>query len=237
MAALRAQLVSIQGGESASSTEVAGGKEQDKADSVALPAVIAGVISGGGLPRRGITLASDCPALLVSLLAYISAHGQRLALVGWEDLLLAEVLEEGGVLENIIVVRGGGEDTVHIASVLAEGMDVVVAYLPELSGMSAAAERALRAKLRRGDCAVVLIGSPQLVSNADMRLAAIPRRFHGVDATGRGRITGVDIDVQVQQRGLPARTVCYELRGAGRPAGGVVSAAGTSAEIAQLQVI
>ncbi|WP_151550274.1 MULTISPECIES: hypothetical protein [Corynebacterium] len=235
VAALRAQLVGLEGGGAARPAEVASVEEREMAGSVRLPQVLAGAIAGGGLPRRGITLASDCPALVASLVAYVSAQGQRVALVGWDDLLLAEVPEEGGLLENIIVVRGAAEDTIQIAAVLAEGMDVVVAYLPALRHVGAAAERALRAKLRRGDCAVILVGGPQLVANAELRLGATPQRFHGMDMTGRGRITGVDIAVQIQQRGLPARTVHYELRGAA-PAAESAAAVGEP-EIVQLQVI
>lgn len=212
LAALRAQLVSIHGGQASRTASSEEEKRQDTSDYVELPEVFSSVVRGGGLPRRAVTLASDCPALLVSLAAYVSARGERIAFVGWDDVLLAELVEEGGELENIIVIRGAAEHCIQIAAVLVEGMDVVIAYLPEVRQLGMAAERALRAKLRRGDCAVVLVGHSRMVASADLRLGAIPRRFHGMDMTGRGRITGIDIDVAVQQRGMPASTVRYTLR-------------------------
>lgn len=173
---------------------------------IAVPAPLAPLLLGGGLARRSVTQISDCPALIVELIAHCTAGGGQVAVVGWPELSFAGVVDSGGELARIITVPDPGPEPLEITAVLVEGVDLVVHH--GQGELSPTRERPLLAKLRGGSAALLLVGA-RVVSPA----AAINARvstYHGA-GTGTGRINGVDIAVTVRSLGGPATSTTFTL--------------------------
>ncbi|AJE32304.1 hypothetical protein B842_02255 [Corynebacterium humireducens NBRC 106098 = DSM 45392] len=168
-------------------------------DVIAVPSDLARVLPGGGLVRRVVTQVSDCPALIVELIAQVTATGGHVGVVGWPELSLAGVVENGR-LESIIVVPDPGADPLGIVGVLVEGLDLVVARWAVPLELSPVRARPLLGRLRGGQAALVLVGAG--VPSPHVRVDATVTTFRGI-GRGAGRIRGVDIAVRVEAKGRP----------------------------------
>ena len=167
------------------------------------PSDLAWALPGGGLERRAVTEVADCPALIVELIAQATAGGGHVGVVGWPELSLAGVVDEGR-LENIVVVPDPGVDPLGIIGVLVEGLDLVVARWAAPLELSPVRSRPLLGKLRGGSAALVLVGAT--VPSPQARIDATVTTFRGI-GQGTGRIRGVDIAVRVESKGrAPATT-------------------------------
>lgn len=179
---------------------------------IATPSDLSSVLPGGGLARRVVTEVSDCPALVVELIAQVTAAGGHVGVVGWPELSFAGVVERG-CLENIITVPDPGADPFGILGVLVEGLDLVVARWGAPLELSPVRARPLLGKLRGGQAALVLVGAR--VPAPHMRIDAEVTTFRGI-GRGTGRIRGVDIAVRVEAKGRPPATTTVTV---GRRAG------------------
>ena len=162
-----------------------------------VPAGMEGVLSAGGLVRQQAVAVSDCPALLVEMVCDVTARGGYAAIVGWPDLLLAQVSESGD-LDHVIVIPDPGPDPWSVVGVLVDGLDLVVYRAArEANGGEVAVTptqaRPVLAKLRSGTAALVTVGAhlPGSAAVIDAQVEA----FRGIGA-GTGRIRGFDIVVQ-----------------------------------------
>lgn len=142
------------------------------------------------LLRKTVCHMSDTPALVVEFLRAVVEGGGFVAVVGWPELILAELGEK---LEHVVLVPDPGQDPLNTVAVLTEGMDMVVYRAPSSIALSPVRARPLLAKLRGGHAALLLINaqvpSPQLTIHARIT------QFHGIGA-GTGRIRGMDIEVR-----------------------------------------
>lgn len=164
------------------------------------PSELARALPGGGLARRAVTEVSDCPALIVELIAQATATGGHVGVVGWPELSLAGVVEEGH-LDHVIVVPDPGSDPLGIVGVLVEGLDLVVARWAVPLELSPVRVRPLLGRLRGGVAALVLVGAR--VPSPHARIDATVTTFRGI-GRGHGRIRGVDIAVRVEAKGRPS---------------------------------
>ncbi len=164
---------------------------------IATPSELVRLLPGGGLARRAVTEVSDCPALIVELIAQVTATGGHVGVVGWPELSLAGVVDNGN-LDNVIAVPDPGVDPLGIIGVLVEGLDLVVARWPAPLELSPVRVRPLLGKLRGGQAALVLIGAT--VPSPHVRIDAEVTTFRGI-GRGSGRIRGVDIAVRVEAKG------------------------------------
>lgn len=162
-----------------------------------VPPDLAKLLPEGGLMRRVVTEIADCPALIVELIAHATAGGGHVGLVGWPELSLAGVSDNGS-LDRVITVPEPGADPLGIISVLVEGLDMVIARWPVPIDLSPARARPLLAKLRGGVACLILVGAK--VSAPAMRIDATVTDFRGI-GTGTGRIRGVDINVRIESKG------------------------------------
>lgn len=183
---LRARMRSVTGGGSDIIPDVAGGEGLD----VGLP---------WPLPRRAVTEVSDCPAVVVEFIRQVTAAGGYVGVVGWPDLSYAGIEH----LDHVVAVPSPGQDPLGIASVLVEGLDLVVFYSPVEMNLSPVRIRPLQGRLRAGAAALVLVGwrapSPAL------RVTAAVSTYRGI-GRGTGRITGYDIDVRLADKANQLRT-------------------------------
>lgn len=164
--------------------------EEDDALDVGLPLCI---------PRRAVTEISDCPALVVDLLAKVTAAGGHVGIVGWPQLSLAAIEH----LDKVIAVPDPGPDPLGITSVLVEGLDLVVHHSAVELNLSPVRARPLTGRLRGGEAALLLVGlhAPSPALRIDARVST----YRGI-GRGTGRISGMDIDVSMTAKAEKVRT-------------------------------
>lgn len=164
-------------------------------DILEVPGPLARVLPGGGLARRQVTELNDCPALAAELVAQVSAGGGFVAVVGWVELSLAQLVDEGDV-GRVITVPDPGPEPWQVTAVLLEGMDLVIHHgAPgELTPTRA---RPVLAKLRGGHAALVTVG-PHL-PGAPMSVQGEVTTYRGI-GRGTGRIRGLDIEVRARTK-------------------------------------
>ncbi|WP_249041144.1 hypothetical protein [Corynebacterium phocae] len=190
VAALRAQIAQVEGASPADSAPPA-----PEVDVVELPGTLGRLLPGGGLARRQVTELSDCPALAADLVAKISAAGGYVAVVGWVELSLAHVAEEGD-LSKVVAVPDPGARPWDITCVLLEGMDLVIHH-GAANTLSPTKARPVMAKLRGGNAALVTVG-PHLPGTA-VKVSGEVTTYRGI-GRGTGRIKGIDIAVGVRTK-------------------------------------
>ena len=127
----------------------------------ALPA-IAELVGTPGL-RRGSTVvveaagaASGASALALALLGAPSAAGASAAIVGLPDLGLLAAQELGVALDRLVVVPQPAERAAAVVGAFLEGVDIVLARLPD--GLPGALARRLAARARERRSVLVLAG-------------------------------------------------------------------------------
>ncbi len=193
---------------------------------------LAGVLPAGGIERGSVTSLSGSRALLVGLLAEVTAHGGCAAVVGHPGLGLLAAVEMGADLARIALVPDPGADRVGVAAVLLDGMDLVVLDLAGAS-VSPSRSRAVVARARSHGAALVVTGGEW--EGAAVRIDARVGTYEGLGA-GRGRVHGMRLDVRARGRAFPARSGGMVLRhrrgGTGWTAGIPEEAAGIPEETA-----
>lgn len=90
-----------------------------------VPPLLAGVLPAG-LPRGTVAVLSGARSLMLGMVAAVTAAGGNAAIVGQPDIGLLAASEMGADLSRLAVIPDPGNDPVEVASVLMDGMDLVV---------------------------------------------------------------------------------------------------------------
>lgn len=146
-------------------------------------------------PGRVVALEGGHGAV-VALVAAATAAGRRCAVVGYPALGLAAVAAEGGDLSRVALVPSAGADPGLVASVLLDGMDMVVLD-PECGRIPPARARVLAGRARSAGT-VLLVGAAEW-HGADLYLGVGPARCLGLDR-GYGRIVSLSSPVRARGR-------------------------------------
>ena len=168
---------------------------------VAVPESVAHLVPGGVLPAGRVTAVSGSATLRVGLLAAATASGARCAVVGWPELGVAAVAEQGGRLDCLALVPDPGPDPAAVVSVLLDGLDLVLLG-PAVAAVAPSRARVLGGRVRAAG-AVLLVGPGW--PGAELTLAGRHCRYGGLGA-GRGRLASVSTVVRCSGRAAPART-------------------------------
>ncbi|MGV0749291.1 hypothetical protein [Mycolicibacter heraklionensis] len=209
---LRRQMAAVSGkvgagrrgaGSSATTTLVA-----PAADSVLpVPSLLAGVLPAG-LPRGTVAVLSGARSLMLSMVATVTAAGGNAAIVGQPDLGLLAASEMGADLSRLAVIPDPGNDPVEVATVLMDGMDLVVLGLGGRS-VPPARTRVVLARARHRGCALLVSGGTWQGTALQLDARVSGYETVGDKTTGCGAISGFG----------RIGAVRLEVRAAGRAAG------------------
>lgn len=195
-----------------------------------VPAWLAEHLPGGGVARGQATQISDCPAVLVDVLAHLTAQGMCVAVVDYPRLAIAAVAAAGGNVERLVLVPDSTPHTAAVLGTLVEGMDVVLfaagGQLGKQGGGGAVSStvaptfaRPVEARLRKSECALLVCGKawPQARMHVELQVCGVLglRR-------GSGRIRAVEVAGRVWGKAQPPSAVRATIG-----AEGIESTAGT----------
>jgi len=175
---------------------------------VAVPEPVAPLLPGGVLPAGRVTAVSGSATLRVGLLAAATAAGARCAVVGWPELGVAAVAEQGGRLDCLALVPDAGPDPAAVVSVLLDGLDLVLLG-PRVAAVAPSRARVIAGRVRAAG-AVLLVG-PEW-PGAELTLAGRHCRYGGLGA-GAGRLASVSTVVRCSGRAAPPRTAEWTASG------------------------
>lgn len=182
-----------------------------------LPVSDALASSIGGMLRRGtVAVASGARSLPLSLVASVTGTGGYAAIVGMPETSVLAAVEMGADLSRLALIPHPGLSAVEVASVLMDGMDLVVLGLGGLR-VSSTSARAMVARAHSNGCTLLVTDGDW--EGAEVRLQARVTGYDGVSTRGLGRIRGVQTSVRAMGRRAPGagREVCVS-RGATRSA-------------------
>lgn len=226
IASLRRKMQQIESGgapmASASSAAVlesapAGKVASQRRDSVRVapvPAWLAEHLPDGGVARGQATQISDCPAVLVDVLAHLTAQGMCVAVVDYPRLAIAAVAAAGGDVERLVLVPDSTPHTAAVLGTLVEGMDVVLfaagGQLGKQGGRSSGGSvtptfaRPVEARLRKSECALLVCGKawPQARMHVELQVCGVL----GL-SRGSGRIRAVEVAGRVWGKAQPPSAV------------------------------
>ncbi|MCD2263082.1 hypothetical protein K3888_10250 [Dietzia aurantiaca] len=168
---------------------------------VPVPGSVAGLLPGGVLPAGRVTAVGGSATLRIGLLAAATAAGVRCAVVGWPELGVAAVAEQGGRLDCLALVPDPGPDAAAVVSVLIDGLDLVLLG-PDVAAVAPSRARVIAGRVRAAG-AVLLVGPGW--PGAELTLAGRHCRYGGLGA-GAGRLASVSTVVRCSGRAAPART-------------------------------
>lgn len=154
------------------------------ADAVPLPGDLRSVVPSGAVAPGQVVALAGGHSLVVALVAAATAAGKRCAIIGYPALGLAAVAAEGGDLSQVALVPSAGADPGVVASVLLDGMDMVVLD-PACGRIPPARARVLAGRAR--SAGTVLVAGARDWPGADLHLESATSRCAGLDH-GYGRI-------------------------------------------------
>ena len=204
-----------------------------------VPAWLSEHLPSGGVARGQATQISDCPAVLVDVLAHLTAQGMCVAVVDYPRLAIAAVAAAGGDVERLVLVPDSTPHTAAVLGTLVEGMDVVLfaagGQLGKQGGRSSGGAvcstvtptfaRPVEARLRKSECALLVCGKawPQARMYVELQVCGVL----GL-SRGSGRIRAVEVAGRVWGKAQPPSAVRATI-GAESTAGtvGTVDTAGT----------
>ncbi|MFD7842128.1 hypothetical protein ACFV4K_04190 [Nocardia sp. NPDC059764] len=166
-----------------------------------VPAALENLLPDGGLAKGSVVVYNGAGSLISGLLAAVTSAGGHAAVVGLPRLGLLAAAEMGARLDRLAVVSDPGPDPLEVASVLLDGLDLVVLGLNGLAvPMSRARVLAARARGKN---------STLMVTNGSWSGSAlhIDTRVAGYSGLGRGcgRLRTVRLDVSVRGRSAQPR--------------------------------
>ncbi|MEB3067912.1 hypothetical protein [[Mycobacterium] vasticus] len=169
-----------------------------------VPSLLARVLPAG-LPRGTVAVLSGARSLGLSMVAAVTAAGGNAAIVGQPDTGLLAAVEMGADLSRLAVIPDPGNDPVEVATVLMDGMDLVVLGLGGRS-VPPARTRVVASRARHRGCALLVSGGAW--QGAALQLEARVSGYETVGdkitscgaISGFGRIGAVRLEVRAAGR-------------------------------------
>lgn len=148
-----------------------------------------------------------CPAagtVVAGIIAEATRAGKHVAVVGLPDFGLLSITEQGGDLSRIVCVDEPGANPLETIGLLIDGVELVVAHLPQAPAPSLA--RPIVSRLRKTQGTLLFVGENW--PGARTRITSELVSVAGV-GRGQGRIRGVRYRVNAVAKGQPERSVLW----------------------------
>ncbi|GAB0107577.1 hypothetical protein JMUB6875_65710 [Nocardia sp. JMUB6875] len=176
--------------------------EEPRREALPVPKALENLLPDGGLAKGSVVVYNGAGSLIAGLLAAVTSAGGHAAVVGMPRLGLLAAAEMGARLDRLAVVSDPGPDPLEVASVLLDGLDLVVLGLNGLA-VPMSRTRVLAARARGKN-------STLMVTNGSWSGSAlhIDTRVAGYGGLGRGcgRLRTVRLDVSVRGRAAQPRS-------------------------------
>jgi len=185
-------------GDSAKVSQTAGAR----GETLPVPPPLRELMPEGGLVKGSVVEYSGAGSLLTGLLAAVTAAGGHAAVVALPRLGLLAAAEMGAHLGRLAVVPDPGPDPLEIASILLDGLDLVVLGL-DGRAVPSSRTRVLAARARSKGATLIVTGGAW--NGSSMRIDARVAGYDGL-GRGRGRLRTVRLNVCVRGRSVPQRT-------------------------------
>jgi len=173
-----------------------------------VPAPIADLLPRGGLARGTVVSVDGAASVLIGLLATVTTAGGHVAVIGMPGLGLLAFHEQGGDLKKVALVPQPKEAAVECAAILLDGFDVIVLGL---SGAAVTPSRGRAIAARARSKGSILIVTEGKWDGPDLRISSRVAGYTGL-SQGRGRVTGIRLDVAAAGKGFQQRTGRMEIR-------------------------
>ena len=171
------------------------------------PLPIAELLPRGGLTRGSVVSVSGASAVLIGLLASVTAGGSHAAVIGLPNLSLLAALEQGANLSRIAVVPEPKDSAVEAAAILLDGVDLVILGL---SGAAVTPSRARAVVARARSKGAVLLVTEGHWDGVDLRIESQVTGYSGLGER-HGRLTAVQLDVAAVGKGFQRRASRMEI--------------------------
>ncbi|MDE8647589.1 hypothetical protein PXH69_21680 [Rhodococcus qingshengii] len=171
------------------------------------PAALAALLPKQGLACGTVISVNGASSVLLSLIAAVTSSGKHVSVIGLPKLGLLAATEMGADLNRCALVPTPGDAAIEVAAILLDGMDLVVLGLAGQAVPPTRARAVIARARSKGSCLVVTEGR---WDNADVRIDSRVTGYAGL-GQGRGRITGVTVDVEVSGRGFRPRSATLDL--------------------------
>lgn len=171
-----------------------------------------------GIARGSVIDCSGARSLVVAMIAAVSRSGGQVGIVGLPWLSLLSVAEMGADLARIAIVPDPGVDPIEIASVLLDGMDLVVLGLRGVD-VAPARCRVVSGRVRQQSSALLVVDGHWPGAQVRMEASVLTYRHvpgtSGTDLSaarrGHGRIGGLRLQVTATGRDRRRRSADVDL--------------------------
>ncbi|WP_067673885.1 hypothetical protein [Nocardia miyunensis] len=178
-----------------------------RGESLPVPSALGELLPEGGLVRGSVVEYWGASSLLAGLLAAVTGAGGHAAAVGLPRLGLLAAAEMGADLARLAVIPDPGPDPLEVASILLDGLDLVMLGMGGREVPPARA-RVLAARARGKGATLVVAGGRW--SGSALRIDTRVAGYGGL-GIGRGRLRTMRLDVRVRGRSTPHRTGALDL--------------------------
>ncbi len=176
------------------------------------PSALSEVLAGG-LTCGAITTTPEFGAVTAALVAAATAAGQHVAIVDIAQCGYLAIADLGGDLSRVIAVPDSQGQALETINVLADGVDLVVAHLPQEP--TASQVRPLLTRLRKTETALLAVSDP--FSSSAGRITSALQQVYGLSlldpaaTVAHGRIRGVEYAISFAQPGQVPRQCLWQL--------------------------
>lgn len=185
------------------------------ADVLPLPEGVAELVPQQGIPRGSVIQCAGARSLVTAMIAAVTRAGGQVGLVGLPQIGLLAAAELGADLDRIAAVPVPGVDPVEVASVLLDGMDLVVMGLSGVR-VPPGRMRVIAGRARVQSSSLLVVGGQWPSARMSFDAQVLDHRRHpSVEINGYGRIRGVQLRVAADIRGRSRRSVDIELHTTG----------------------
>jgi hypothetical protein len=213
IAALRQQIAAVPARGAANPAATADPNTTSRRTGLPVPEQLRPVFPHGALARGSVTEMTGAGGPVLSIIAAVTAAGGFAALVGIPSAGLLAAVEQGAVLDHVALISDAGSDPLAVvASVLADGMDLIV-WDPMRAHITPSTERVAAGRIRTKQATLITTGPGW--QRPDLRIHSEVTGYGGIAPSGGGRLQSIDMRVRSSGKSFAPTETRYRLAGSG----------------------